>query len=75
MARIFFFSGSGNSLCVAKLLAEKLDAEISSIPVYLRAPFTVTDSVIGVVTPVHCTELPPLVRRFLETVIFRLLER
>lgn len=68
MARIFFFSGEGNSLAIARRLGRELDAEVSSIVAYLRNPYPVDDEVVGVVTPVYCTELPPVVASFLEKV-------
>lgn len=70
MARIFYFSGTGNSLAIAKRLAEGLEARLCSIPAYLEHPYAVPDAVVGFVSPVHCTELPPLVERFLQTVRF-----
>lgn len=64
LARIFYFSGTGNSLAIAKGLAGRLDARVCSIPAYLDDPYTIRDEVVGVVSPVHCTELPPIVEKF-----------
>ena len=70
MARIFYFSGTGNSLAIAKRLAEGLEARLCSNPAYLEHPYLVNDAVVGFVSPVHCTELPPPVEQFLKTVRF-----
>ncbi|XOQ53494.1 MAG: 4Fe-4S ferredoxin-type domain-containing protein [Succiniclasticum sp.] len=64
MARIFYFSGTGNSLAIAKGLAKRLNARVCSIPAYLDKPYAISDEVVGVVSPVHCTELPPIVEKF-----------
>jgi len=68
MAKIFYFTGTGNCYSVASRLGEKLDAELVSITNYLAQPYIIEDDVIGVVTPVYSTDLPSVVVNFLEQV-------
>ena len=59
---IFYFTGTGNSLYVAK----ELDEEIISIPQVIKQerPEFVADS-IGIVCPVYGHEMPGMVKEFL----------
>ena len=67
MAVIFYLSGSGNSLYAARQLAEKLeDCRLEAIGGYLRKPYDVKDEVVGIVSPVYCFALPPMMAQFLE---------
>ena len=67
MAVIFYLSGSGNSLYAARQLAEKLeDSRLETIGSYLRKPYDVKDEVVGIVSPVYCFALPPMMAQFLE---------
>ena len=67
MAVIFYLSGSGNSLYAARQLAEKLeDCRLETIGSYLRKPYDVKDEVVGIVSPVYCFALPPMMAKFLE---------
>ena len=67
MAVVFYLSGSGNSLYAARQLAEKLeDCRLETIGSYLRKPYDVNDEVVGIVSPVYCFALPPMMARFLE---------
>lgn len=68
MAKIFYFTGTGNCYSVAKQLAKKLDAELVAITKYLDKPYEITESMIGIITPVYSTDLPPIVVEFLEKV-------
>lgn len=59
---ILFFSSTGNSLSIAKLLGGNL----KSIPQLERAgEYEIIDDVIGIVSPVYNHTLPLIVRRFL----------
>lgn len=64
---IFYFSGSGNSLYLARTLSEHLDA--SSLVPLLNYSGTIRDpeniDTIGIVYPVHMNALPKPVKRFL----------
>ena len=67
MAVIFYLSGSGNSLYAAQQIAEKLEeCRLETIGSYLRKPYAVKDEVVGIVSPVYCFALPPVVAQFLE---------
>lgn len=67
MAVIFYLSGTGNSLYAAQQLAEKLeDCRLETIGSYLRKPYAVEDEVVGIVSPVYCFALPPMMAQFLE---------
>ena len=67
MAVIFYLSGSGNSLYAAQQIAEKLEeCRLETIGSYLHKPYTVRDEVVGIVCPVYCFALPPVVAQFLE---------
>lgn len=66
MAKIYYFSGTGNSLSLAKRLAGNLEAEIRSVGTYLKNPEELDDDLIGLVTPVYCMSIPPVVHEFLQ---------
>jgi ferredoxin len=60
--KIFYFTATGNSLAVAR----SLGAELISIPQAIKnSEYTYSDSVIGIVCPVFCFNLPKIVRRFI----------
>jgi len=60
-------SGSGNSLYAAQQIAEKLEeCRLETIGSYLRKPYPVEDEAVGIVCPVYCFALPPVVAQFLE---------
>ena len=64
---VYYFSGTGNSLYVAKDIAALLDAEL--IPIASAAKKDIISSeadVVGIVFPVYISELPIIVKRFAE---------
>jgi Pyruvate/2-oxoacid:ferredoxin oxidoreductase delta subunit len=64
---IYYFSGTGNSLAVAKDLAEKLDGRLASIPgVIDREWITPGAGTVGMVFPVYHGGLPLIVHRFVQ---------
>lgn len=69
-AAIYYFSGSGNSLVVARDLAEKLDGRLICIPTVMgQARIQPNAEVIGIVFPVYYATfgesgLPRIVERF-----------
>lgn len=71
--RIFYFSGTGNSLFVARKLAERLpDSQITSMVSTCKSgPAEVDADVVGLVFPVHAFSLPTLVRRFVSSLSFK----
>ena len=62
---IYYFSGTGNSLVVARDIAERTDARLTSIP-SLPADGSVetTADRVGMVFPVYYTRIPGIVARF-----------
>lgn len=66
MSVIFYFSGTGNSLDAAKQAAAVLPAcRLEPMAAYLAQPYKVEDEIVGIVCPVYCFDLPPLVQNFL----------
>lgn len=66
MAKIFYFTGTGNCYSVARQLGKKMEAELVPITKYLDNPSEIKDAVIGIVTPVYSTDLPTIVVDFLK---------
>jgi Pyruvate/2-oxoacid:ferredoxin oxidoreductase delta subunit len=66
MGQIFYFSGTGNSLVLARKLAADLGAEVKSIAAYLKNPVDIETDILGIVTPVYCLDVPPVVAHFLQ---------
>lgn len=65
-AKIYYFTGSGNSLAVARNLAGKLEAGLISIPsVMSRTSLEPDTEVMGLVFPVYHQGLPVIVKRFI----------
>jgi len=63
---IYYFSGTGNSLVVAKDLAVKLDGKLTPIiPTIKKASITTDAQVIGLVFPIYDFKAPKLVDEFL----------
>ncbi|MBN2893825.1 MAG: EFR1 family ferrodoxin [Bacteroidales bacterium] len=64
-AEIYYFSGTGNSLQIAKEIATKLPAKLTSIPDVCKSEKIKSDaSVIGIVFPVYYGNLPNIIREF-----------
>lgn len=71
---IYYFSGTGNSLSIAKDLKSKLeDAKLFSISALMKTPdaIGISGDVIGFVFPVYFGRVPVIVEEFLERVEFR----
>ncbi len=64
MTKIFYFSGTGNSLAVAKHLVEDLGGELVPIAGSQRQGASVDADVIGIVFPVYSWGLPLVVAEF-----------
>lgn len=65
---IFYFTGTGNSLYVAK----ELDENYISIPQVIRQePLAFTADSIGIVCPVYGHEMPGMVKEFIRRATFR----
>ena len=66
MSVIFYFSGTGNCLDVAKQAASILkDCRLEPMHKYMAKPYPVEDEVVGLVCPVFSASLPPYVQEFL----------
>ena len=66
-AELYYFSGTGNSLAVARLVAERLGGEpIPIASVIGREAIESDASVIGITFPVYYADAPNIVRRFAE---------
>lgn len=65
---VFYFTGTGNSLYVAK----QIEKEPISIPQIIKEDHLVfEDTHIGIVAPVYGHEVPPIVRDFLKKAVFK----
>jgi len=70
MARteIYYFSGTGNSLAVARAVAERLGGDLIPIASAIDGAVIETEAdVIGITFPVYYANLPSIVRRFAES--------
>ena len=64
---IFYFTGTGNSLWVARILAKELgDCELASIADWNQGKKAIEAEVIGLVFPVHIWGLPAPVIQFVQ---------
>ena len=62
---IYYFSGTGNSLVVARDIAQKTNGKLISIPSVMDKESVKTDAeVIGIVFPVYHQRIPFIIRRF-----------
>ena len=70
---IFYFTGTGNSLFVARKIANSINtnAMLISIPQVIDEQQTYTDDVIGFVYPQYAAGLPKMVRRFIQSNTFK----
>ena len=60
MSVIFYFSGTGNCMDVAKQAAVVLkDCRLEPISSYMAKPYRVEDEIVGIVCPVFSASLPP----------------
>ncbi len=65
--KIYYFSATGNSLKVAKDLAEKLgDTELVSIPKVMKSETDLSADSIGIVFPVYAWGMPLMVAKFIK---------
>ena len=68
-ADIYYFTGTGNSLVVAKDIAKEIDGELISIPSVMDKSNIKTDAkVIGIVFPVYIWGIPLIVERFIKKI-------
>ena len=68
---IYYFSGTGNSLAIAKDLARELNAvELIHMVKMLSNPAQSQADIIGLVFPVYFQNLPKIVEEFIKKMIF-----
>jgi len=66
---IFYYTGTGNSLWVARTLVKLLgDAEIVSISDWMKEKRPIYSEVVGVVFPVHMWGVPPPIIKFISEI-------
>ena len=66
-ATIYYFSGTGNSLCVARDIAAKIGGSLIPIASISQQPtITIDSDITGIVFPVYYGELPVIIKRFAE---------
>jgi flavodoxin len=64
--KIYYFSGTGNSLVTARNIAEKTNGKLISIPSVMDKESIKTDAdAIGIVFPVYHGDIPFIIRRFI----------
>lgn len=67
--KIFFFSGTGNSLAIAKKIAAGLGAELTNIASAMKhKQFVCNDTEIGFVFPLYCFGAPKMVCEFMKKI-------
>jgi len=64
ISEIYYFSGTGNSLAVARMINEKSVEKKEIIPISNGKSVTKADNV-GFVFPVYCHKVPDIVKRFI----------
>jgi ferredoxin len=71
--KLFYFSGTGNSLAIARQISERLsDCELISISQIMTATAEpsgrITGTAVGIVAPIYMHNMPRIVSRFIETI-------
>ncbi|MGD2246984.1 MAG: EFR1 family ferrodoxin [Candidatus Methanofastidiosia archaeon] len=67
MIEIYYFSGTGNSLIVARDIAEKIHGKLIPIASHIEKKSILTDAdIIGIVFPVYYNDIPVIIKRFAE---------
>ncbi len=68
MGKIFYFTGTGNSLDVAKKISNALNLDLISISEAIKKKEIYKDEIIIFVTPVYHGDIPNIVKRFIEQI-------
>jgi Pyruvate/2-oxoacid:ferredoxin oxidoreductase delta subunit/flavodoxin len=64
---IYYFSGTGNSLAVARDVADEIDARLLSIPSMMDRGWVTSDTdAMGLVFPVYHKSIPLILKRFID---------
>jgi len=65
--KLFYFSGTGNTLSIARTLADKLgDCELIAIPKVMDGEIDTRAERIGILFPVHAFTMPGIIARFID---------
>jgi ferredoxin len=68
-ATVYYFSGTGNSLAVAKDIAREIEGKLVSIPAAISEGIVKTDTkTIVMVFPVYIWGIPLIIERFIKTI-------
>lgn len=67
---IIYFSGTGNSLTVAKAVASQLNEKAVSMAEAIKHP-NIEDEMVGIVSPVHNYDIPRFVKEYIKLLYFR----
>jgi ferredoxin/flavodoxin len=70
---IYYFSGTGNSLAVAKALARGLEGPVNIAPIaglVTQKEVVIDADVVGIVSPTYFLSIPDIVRSFLKKLTF-----
>jgi len=63
---LYYFSGTGNSLVVARDIAAKINGKLISIPTVMdKESIKIDADVLGIVSPTYCMRMPGIVERFI----------
>ena len=64
---LYAFSGTGNSLAVARQIADIIEAQLMSIPSAVRSESVISEAdTVGLVFPVYHKSIPLIIKRFVE---------
>ncbi|MFC1550966.1 EFR1 family ferrodoxin [Candidatus Latescibacterota bacterium] len=67
---IYYFSGTGNSLYVARKLSERIEgSELISLPNIMNRKAEISGEVIGIVCPIYMYNMPLMVADFIRKII------
>jgi ferredoxin len=66
---IYYFSATGNSLFIARSLAEKLAAKLTPMVPFLKTERVETDAeVVGLIFPIYDYKAPPMIEEFIKKI-------
>lgn len=66
IVEIYYFSGTGNSLAVARDIADKIGGKLISIPAVIDKENLIIDAdVLGIISPTYYMRIPGIVERFI----------
>lgn len=66
---IYYFSGTGNSLWLARRISEKLEgSELISIPNVINQTTSINEEILGIVCPIYMYNMPHIVAEFIRKI-------